>query len=171
MGIRGSSPTRPDITFCLREGKRILQGWNPKIAGNPVGAGIATVGGFLIGLRQETQRKRIAHLHPCSKQARPCGSNSDAQNPCGFRSAEILHILKEKHFPIFYGESFDCTPQRVIQFFPPKHLPGDLTPVRQVFRNLAGSRSATLHQLGRKRSEDLLKTCCRNRKCFCAHVR
>jgi len=32
------------------------------------------------------------------------------------------------------------------------------------------SSSATERLLGRKRSEDLFKTGCRNRKCFCAHT-
>jgi len=32
------------------------------------------------------------------------------------------------------------------------------------------SSSATERLLGRKRSEDLFKTGCRNRKCFCAHA-
>src|SRR6266849_5089713 len=62
------------------------------------------------------------------------------------------------------------TPQRVTQFFPPKRLPGDLKPVRQVFCNLAGSRSATERSLAVNPSEDHFKTACRNRKCFCAHT-
>ena len=163
-------PPQSDISFCLREGKGIPQGWDPKFARNLVRAGITKVGVFLTGFRQEARRLRIAHLHPCFKQAGPCCSNGDAQNPCGFGCVEILEVSQEKHFPIFQGESFNPTLQRVTQFFPPKRLPGDIAPFRQVFCNLPGSRSATERPLGRKRSEDLFKTGCRNRKCFCAHA-
>src|SRR6266849_5615573 len=110
--------------------------------------------------------KDVEHAHPCPQQAVSRCSNRDVQDPCGFRCAEILDVLKEEHFPIFRRQSFNRTPQRVTQFFPPKRLPGDIAPVRQVFCNLAG----TERSLGGNRSEDLFKTACRNRKCFCAHT-
>ncbi len=148
----------------------MLQGGDPKIAGNPLRAGITATGAFVTGLPQEPRRQRIAHLHPCFTQAGSCRSNGDAQHPCGFRCVEILDVLHEKHFTIWCGESFNRTPQRITQFLPPKRLPGDSAPVRQVFWNLIGWRFATERPLGRKRSEDLFKTGCRNRKCFCAHT-
>src|SRR6267378_7777692 len=109
-------------------------------------------------------------MHPCLTQAGSCCSNSDAQDPCGFHCAKILDVSQEKHFPIFQGESFNRTPQRVTQFFSLEGRPSDFAPVRQVFCNLPGSRSATERPLGRKRSEDLFKTDRSNRKRFCAHT-
>lgn len=127
--------------------------------------GIRKVGVFLTGLRQETRRECIAHLHSRFTQAGSCGWNSDAQYPCGFRCREILDVLQEEHFPICYGKGVNRTPQRVTQFFSIESRPSDFAPVRQRI-----SLAARMRLLGRRRSEDLFKTGCRNRKCFCAHT-